>query len=190
MKEKEPTSIFLVGMMASGKTTIGRHLAERLGWRFYDADHEIEARSGVSIPYIFEQEGEAGFRARETQMLAELTSLDGVVVATGGGAPMFEINRRLLARGLVIQLASSISDIIERTRHDTGRPLLAGEDRVDRIRKIMLERGPVYDEVCDEKVTTSRKAVETIVDKLLALDSVRAVRARCEARRKTQGEGN
>ena len=115
MTDKKPTSIFLVGMMASGKSTIGRRLAERLGWAFYDADREIESRCGVPISFIFEKEGEAGFRARETQMLAELTAKDHVVVATGGGAPMFEINRKLLNRGLVIQLASSVSDIIERT---------------------------------------------------------------------------
>ena len=102
--DKKPTSIFLIGMMASGKSTVGRRLAERLGWAFYDADREIEARCGVPISYIFEKEGEAGFRARETQMLAELTAKHHVVVATGGGAPMFEINRKLLARGLVIQL--------------------------------------------------------------------------------------
>ena len=159
MMDKKPTSIFLIGMMASGKSTVGRRLAERLGWAFYDADREIEA----------------GFRARETQMLAELTAKHHVVVATGGGAPMFEINRKLLARGLVIQLASSVSDIIERTRFDSVRPLLAGDDRAARIRSIMLERGPVYDEVCNEKVITSRKPIDFVVEKILALESVREV---------------
>ena len=173
MTDKKLTSIFLIGMMASGKSTVGRRLAERLGWAFYDADREIEARCGVPISYIFEKEGEAGFR--ETQMLAELTAKDRVVVATGGGAPMFEINRKLLARGLVIQLASSVSDIIERTRFDSVRPLLAGDDRAARIRSIMLERGPVYDEVCNEKVITSRKPIDFVVEKILALESVREV---------------
>lgn len=175
MMDKKPTSIFLIGMMASGKSTVGRRLAERLGWAFYDADREIEARCGVPISYIFEKEGEAGFRARETQMLAELTAKHHVVVATGGGAPMFEINRKLLARGLVIQLASSVSDIIERTRFDSVRPLIAGDDRAARIRSIMLERGPVYDEVCNEKVITSRKPIDFVVEKILALESVREV---------------
>ena len=158
MTDKKLTSIFLIGMMASGKSTVGRRLAERLGWAFYDADREIEARCGVPISYIFEKEGEAGFRARETQMLAELTAKDRVVVATGGGAPMFEINRK-----------------IERTRFDSVRPLLAGDDRAARIRSIMLERGPVYDEVCNEKVITSRKPIDFVVEKILALESVREV---------------
>lgn len=187
MTGREPTSIFLIGMMASGKTTVGRRLAEHLGWKFYDADRELEERCGVPISYIFEKEGEAGFRARETQMLAELTALDGVVVSTGGGAPMFEINRKLLRRGLVIQLSSSISDIIERTRYDTARPLLAAEDRAARIRAIMLERGPVYDEACDEKVVTSRRQVDYVVKKILGMPSVRAVAERAE-QKNSKGE--
>lgn len=174
MTDKKLTSIFLIGMMASGKSTVGRRLAERLGWAFYDADREIEARCGVPISYILKRR-RGGFRARETQILAELTAKDRVVVATGGGAPMFEINRKLLARGLVIQLASSVSDIIERTRFDSVRPLLAGDDRAARIRSIMLERGPVYDEVCNEKVITSRKPIDFVVEKILALESVREV---------------
>jgi shikimate kinase len=187
MTGREPTSIFLIGMMASGKTTVGRRLAEHLGWKFYDADRELEERCGVPISYIFEKEGEAGFRARETQMLAELTALDGVVVSTGGGAPMFEINRKLLRRGLVIQLSSSISDIIERTRYDTARPLLATEDRAARIRAIMLERGPVYDEACDEKVVTSRRQVDYVVKKILEMPSVRAVAERA-GQKNSKGE--
>lgn len=186
MTDKKPTSIFLVGMMASGKSTIGRRLAERLGWAFYDADREIESRCGVPISFIFEKEGEAGFRARETQMLAELTAKDHVVVATGGGAPMFEINRKLLNRGLVIQLASSVSDIIERTRFDSARPLLATDDRAYRIREIMLERGPVYDEVCNEKVITSRKPIDVVVEKILALESVREI-VDCARQHKNEG---
>lgn len=188
---KEPTSIFLIGMMASGKTTIGKRLAERLGWEFCDCDHAIEERCGVSVAYIFEKEGEAGFRARETQMLAELTCRDGIVMATGGGAPMFEINRKLLARGLVVQLASSVSDIIERTRTDSARPLLASEDRVARIRELMLQRGPLYDEVCNEKIVTSRKPIDAVVDKILELTSVRETVARADQIQEgLSGEGN
>ena len=123
--DKKPTSIFLIGMMASGKSTVGRRLAERLGWAFYDADREIEARCGVPISYIFEKEGEAGFRARETQMLAELTAKHHVVLATGGGAPMFEINRKLLARGLVIQLSSSVTSLSARALIPFDHCLLA-----------------------------------------------------------------
>ncbi|MDY6010328.1 MAG: shikimate kinase [Duodenibacillus sp.] len=167
------SSIFLIGMMACGKSTIGRALADKLGWRFYDADRLIEERCGVPISYIFEKEGEAGFRARETQVLAELTAQKGVIVATGGGAPMFEINRRLLARGLVVQLAGTVSDIIERTRLDTSRPLLACDDKVTRIRELMLQRGPVYDACCNERVMTSRQNPAILAQTILELPSVR-----------------
>ena len=188
MTEKKPTSIFLIGMMASGKTTIGKRLAERLGWEFFDTDREIETNCGVPISYIFEKEGESGFRARETQTLAELTTRDGVVIATGGGAPMFEINRKLLARGLVIQLASSVSDIIERTRYDSTRPLLASEDKVARIRAIMLARGGTYDEVCNEKIVTSRKPVDTVVEKILQLQSVQQIISHVEQIQHREGK--
>ena len=189
MREKTdagPASIFLIGMMACGKSTVGRHLARRLGWEFYDVDRAVEERCGVPISFIFEKEGEAGFRARETQMMSQLMSRPGIVVATGGGAPMFEINRKLLNRGLVIQLASSVSDIIERTRFDSARPLLATDDRASRIREIMLERGPVYDEVCNEKVITSRKPIDVVVEKILALESVREI-VDCARQHKNEG---
>ena len=170
-----PSSIFLIGMMACGKSTVGRHLAQRLGWDFVDVDRAIEQRTGVSISCIFAVEGEAGFRAREAQMLAELTHRSGIVVATGGGAPMFEISRRLLAQGLVIELATTVSDIIERTQHDTTRPLLQAPDRIARIRALMLERGPVYDSCCAHKVMTTRKSPEVVVNKILALRGVAEV---------------
>ncbi len=170
-----PANIFLIGMMACGKTTVGRHLAQRIGWRFVDVDRAIEERTGVPISFIFEKEGEAGFRSRETQMMAELAHLPGLVIATGGGAPMFEINRRLMAQGLVIELATTVSDIVERTQRDTSRPLLQAEDKIARIRELMLARGPVYESCCAHKVMTTRKAPEAVVDKILALDGVQEV---------------
>ncbi len=168
-------------MMASGKSTIGRSLAQALGWPFFDVDREIEASTGVPVSLIFEKEGEAGFRARETRMMAELTAKTGVVVAMGGGAPMFEMNRKLLARGFVIELRSSVSDIIERTRRDTTRPLLAAEDRAARIRALMLERGPVYAAVSDAHVVTSRANPERIVERILEMPQVREAVRRAEA---------
>ena len=180
----QPTSLFLIGMMASGKSTIGRILARSLGWPFLDVDREIEKRSGVAISTIFEMEGEAGFRARETQMMDELTSKEGVVVAMGGGAPMFEVNRKLLKRGFVIELRSSASDILERTRRDTSRPLLQAEDREKRIRDLLLERGPVYASVADASVITSRANPERLVEKILAIPEVADIRARVNAQNK------
>ncbi len=167
-----PTSIFFVGMMASGKSSVGRYLAERIGWDFYDVDKVIEERTGVPVSYIFEREGEAGFRVRETRIMAELTARAGVVISMGGGAPMFEVNRKLLKRGLVVQLVVSVSDVIERTRYDSTRPLLQTADPVARIRSLMLERGPVYDEVCDVRVTTSRMNPHMVVDRLLSMEAV------------------
>ena len=179
-----PASIFLIGMMASGKSTIGRSLAQALGWPFFDVDREIEASTGVPVSLIFEKEGEAGFRARETRMMAELTAKTGVVVAMGGGAPMFEVNRKLLARGVVIELRSSVSDIIERTRRDTTRPLLAAADRAARIRALMLERCPVYAAVSDAHVVTSRANPERIVERILEMPQVRETVRRAEALKK------
>ena len=170
----EPKSVFLIGMMASGKTTVGRALAERLGWEFVDADRELERRCGVPVSFIFEKEGEAGFRARETQLLAELTRREGIVLSTGGGAPMFEINRKLLSRGVVIQLITTVSDILERTRCDTSRPLLAGDDKVARVRQLLLERGPVYDAASDHRIVTTRRHPSVVVDRILAIPDVAA----------------
>lgn len=175
-KEAAPaTTIVLIGMMASGKSTVGRALAQSLGWEFFDSDKEIEKRCGVPISYIFEKEGEAGFRARETQMLAELTMKTGAVIATGGGAPMFEINQKLLKRGCIIQLATTVSDVLERTKFDTARPLLQAEDKISRIRELMLSRGPTYDALCRHKVMTTRIHPLTVVQKILELPDVQEV---------------
>ncbi|MCF0252829.1 MAG: shikimate kinase [Duodenibacillus sp.] len=175
--QKPKEAIFLIGMMASGKTTVGRQLAAALGWSFYDVDKEIEARSGVPVAFIFEKEGEAGFRARETRMMAELTAKSRVVVSMGGGAPVFEVNRKLLARGFVVQLVTSVSDVIERTRHDTTRPLLQAPDRIERIRGLMLERAPAYDAASDAKVSTSRSNPAAVVKRILELEAVRRMAA-------------
>ena len=139
----EAANLYLVGMMGAGKTTVGRTLARRLKLRFVDSDHEIEARCGVKIPVIFEIEGEAGFRAREAQAIAELTGLEGIVLATGGGVVLLEENRRLLAaRGTVVYLRATPEHLYERVRQDRNRPLLATADPLERLRELYLEPRP------------------------------------------------
>lgn len=144
----QPRSLFLIGMMGSGKSTIGRLLARACGWPFIDCDHEIEARSGVQIATIFEVEGEDGFRRRESAMLDELTQRSGIVLATGGGAVLREQNRQHLAeRGLVIYLQASIDEIMRRTQRDLTRPLLQGSNRRERLEELAAERAPLYTQV-------------------------------------------
>jgi shikimate kinase len=145
---KEDANIFLVGLMGSGKTTIGRQLAKRLKRPFLDSDHEIEARTGVRIPVIFEIEGEAGFRRREAQTIADLTRQETpVVLATGGGVVLEMENRRLLREnGWVVYLDVSPALLWERTRHDSNRPLLRVEDPLARLEALHAARDPLYRE--------------------------------------------
>lgn len=134
--------------MGAGKTTVGRQLAKRLQRRFLDSDHEIEARTGVRIPVIFEIEGEAGFRRRESQVLAELAKEKDLVLATGGGAVLALENRRCLREsGLVVYLHAPPEILYERTRHDRNRPLLQVEDPLATLRLLYEQRDPVYREV-------------------------------------------
>ena len=140
--------IVLVGMPGSGKTTVGRDLAKRLGLRFVDSDHEIEARTGVKIPTIFEIEGEDGFRKRETQTLDDLTRESNMVLATGGGAVIRPENRALLReRAVVVFLSVPPAILWERTRHDRSRPLLQVPDPRGRLEELLKVRGPFYREV-------------------------------------------
>ena len=144
---KQCGNIYLVGMMGAGKTTVGRHLSKRFGRRFVDADHEIEARTGVRIPTIFEIEGEAGFRKREAQVIAELARETGLVLATGGGVVLDPANRAALAAsGLVIYLNAPPAMLFERTRHDRNRPLLRVEDPLAKIEELFAARDPLYRE--------------------------------------------
>lgn len=178
----KPSALFLIGMMASGKSTVGKALAARLGWDFFDVDREVERRTGVTVAEIFEKEEEAGFRRRETEMMAELTIRPGCIVAMGGGAPLFEVNRKLLKRGLVVRLLSTVSDVLERTRFDTTRPLLRSEDPVAKIRELMLAREPVYAEVSDVEVSTTRTHPEVVADRILAMKEVQDVVREAEKR--------
>lgn len=165
---KPPSNIYLVGMMGAGKTTVGRLLARRLKLRFVDSDHEIEARCGVKIPLIFEIEGEAGFRQRETQAVAELTALDGIVLATGGGAVLSRANREhLAARGTVVYLRAHPEELYDRVRHDRNRPLLATADPLGRLRSLYTERDPLYREVADIVMETGAQSVQGLCRSLL-----------------------
>lgn len=142
--------VVLVGMMGAGKTTVGREYAKRHQMRFVDCDHEMEARTGVKVPTIFEIEGEAGFRRRESQLLDELTRESGLVLATGGGVVLAPANRALLtSRGIVVYLNVPTSVLWERTRHDRNRPLLHVPNPRERIESLYRERDPLYREVAD-----------------------------------------
>ena len=159
--------ICLVGMMGAGKTTVGKRLARRLGWAFVDADRELESRLGVSIPTIFDLEGEAGFRRREAEVIADLTARTETVVATGGGAVILPDNRRLLhERGHVIYLRASVADLWHRLRRDTSRPLLRTPNPRARLEALVREREPMYQEVAHQVVETGRQPVERVVDAL------------------------
>jgi len=161
-------SIFLVGMMGAGKTTVGRLLARRLKLRFVDSDREIEARCGVKIPVIFEIEGEGGFRARESAAIESLTALPGIVLATGGGVVLVERNRRCLAEhGTVVYLRAKPEDLYERVRHDRNRPLLAGGDPLAKLRELHEQRDPLYRSVADVVLETGTQSVQTLARQLL-----------------------
>ena len=168
---KSCDNIFLVGMMGAGKTTIGRLLAKRLDRRFVDCDHEIEARTGVKIPVIFEIEGEAGFRKRESQVLAELAEEPGLVIATGGGVVRAAENRECLkTHGLVVYLAVPPYHLWERTRHDINRPLLQVDNPRKRIEELHALRDPFYREVADVVIAGGRMgqgAVLKLIEKEL-----------------------
>lgn len=154
--------------MGAGKTTIGRTIAKRLGWDFVDSDHEIEARTGVRIPTIFEIEGEEGFRRRETAMIAELSAGRNLVLATGGGAVLAPENRECLKHnGFVVYLDVSPNALFERTRHDKNRPLLQVDDPLKRLRDLHAVRAPLYREVADFVVDGNRCNPQGVVQLVL-----------------------
>ena len=160
-------SIFLVGMMGAGKTSVGRVLAKRLNKVFYDSDQVIEERTGVKVAVIFEIEGEAGFRLRESAVVDELTQLGDIVLATGGGAILTGENRdRLRARGTVVYLRASVKDLLNRTRHDKNRPLLQTADPRGRLDELFEMRDPLYREVAHLTVDTGSQSLSTLVNRL------------------------
>ncbi|TSA11090.1 MAG: shikimate kinase [Betaproteobacteria bacterium] len=165
---KTSENVFLVGLMGAGKTTAGRHLAAELAKTFHDTDHEIERRTGVRISLIFDIEGEAGFRAREKQVVDQLTQLANVVLATGGGVVLDPDNRRHLAeRGVVVYLHGQPKDLWYRTRHDKMRPLLQDTDPLEKLRSLYLQRDALYREIADVVIDTGRQSARALLHHLL-----------------------
>lgn len=160
-------NVFLVGPMGSGKSAVGRQLAARLGLAFVDSDAEIEALTGVDVAYIFEKEGEAGFRVRERDALDALTARAGVLVATGGGAVLDPDTRaRLRSRGCVVYLRTSVNQQLARTRRSAHRPLLRTPDPLGTLERLMQARAPLYEETADLVVDTDGRKVKSVVDEL------------------------
>jgi shikimate kinase len=156
-------NIILIGLMAVGKSTIGRLLADALGMQFYDADQVVEERAGAPISWIFDVEGESGFRDREQQVLDDLTREEGIVLATGGGAVLRPENRAVLAeRGIVIHLDSPLERLLERTRKDRKRPLLKQGNPREILTRLAAERGPLYAEIADYRFVTDRQGAKML----------------------------
>jgi shikimate kinase len=145
-----PRNIYLIGLMGSGKTTIGLRISKLLGMKFFDCDRELEAHTGASVNLIFDVEGESGFRDRETLMLQKLTAMENVIVATGGGAVLRAENREMLSRsGLVVYLQTSVSQQLKRLRRDRSRPLLQKGDREQKLTEFAASRNPLYEKLAD-----------------------------------------
>lgn len=168
-------NIFLIGPMGVGKSTIGRQLAELLHKEFQDSDHAIEQRTGASIPLIFEIEGEAGFRARESSVLDELTQKSNVVLATGGGAVLSPVNQKnLRERGAVVYLHAPLETLLQRTRRDRHRPLLQTADRRKTLEDILLAREPIYRQTADIVIETAQRAPMSVAQEIVRkLESLR-----------------
>ena len=163
-----PDNVFLIGLMGAGKSTVGRILARRLGKHFVDTDHEIEKRNGVTIPVIFEIEGEEGFRRREQELLADLAQEKDLVLSTGGGIVLKPENREVLRNhGFVVYLNARPELLAERTKHDRTRPLLNVEDPLTRLRELHAVRDPLYREVAHAVVETGRGAPQQVVQAIL-----------------------
>lgn len=162
------TNVILIGPMGSGKTTIGRLLARELNRPFFDADSELEKRTGVNIPWIFDVEGEAGFRKRETSIIEKLTEKKNIILATGGGAILKEENRNFIkSRGVVIYLSVSIDSQIERTSQNQNRPLLQVEDIKKQLQKLHQIRHPLYESIADFHIATDKHSINNIVTQCL-----------------------
>ena len=160
-------NIFFVGLMGAGKTTIGKLLAKHLGRTFYDTDHEIEKRTGVKISTIFELEGELGFRKRETAIIQELSQLNSIVMATGGGAILAQENRQLLrTNGMVIYLRANVNELWHRMRNDKHRPLLQNVDIRVKLEYLYAERNPLYTETAALIFDTGNQPVSNILNQI------------------------
>lgn len=162
-------NIFLIGPMGSGKTAVGRHLSRLFRLSFHDSDADVELRTGVDIAFIFEKEGEAGFRLREKESIERLTQIEGIVLATGGGAVIEDDNRRVLReRGTVVYLETSVDQQLERTRHARHRPLLNDTDPEETLAALMKKRAQLYAEIADLTVSTDGRRVQTVAEEIHA----------------------
>ena len=171
-------NIFLIGPPGSGKTAVGKVLAKLLGMPFYDSDAEIERRTGVDIPLIFEKEGESRFRKREREAIEALTAMDGIVLATGGGAVLLPDNRRHLAeRGRVVYLETSVAQQVERVKQAHNRPLLSNVDPATKLEQLMSMREPLYSEIADVTIATDGRKVRGVAEEILrALDLEKSIK--------------
>ena len=165
----EKRNIFLVGPMGAGKSTIGRHLADELHLDFFDSDQEIERRTGADIAWIFDLEGEDGFRKREVNVINDLTDKQGIVLATGGGSIVTKaVRNRLSARGIVVYLQTTIDKQVARTQRDKRRPLLQNEDPEQVLRDLAEMRNPLYEEVADYIVDTDDQSARAVANQIIS----------------------
>ncbi|OUS28332.1 shikimate kinase I [Gammaproteobacteria bacterium 45_16_T64] len=165
-------NLILIGPMGAGKSTIGRQVSSLLHYEFVDSDHEIEDRSGADIPWIFDVEGEEGFRKRESAMIDELTLRTHIVLATGGGAVMREDNRRIIeARGIVVYLKATVEQQLARTARDQNRPLLQTDNPREVLTELMALRDPLYNDIADYVVETDQGGVKDVASRIVSLVS-------------------
>lgn len=165
---KQPKNLFLIGPMGAGKSAVGRQLARMLHLTFMDSDEEIESRTGVDISFIFEKEGEEGFRVRETKVIDDLSNMDGVVLATGGGAVLSPESRsRLGARGYVVYLKTGVDQQLSRTSRGRDRPLLDNGDRREVLENLLAEREPLYFEIADLTIETDGRKVYAVANEIV-----------------------
>lgn len=165
----EKRNIFLVGPMGAGKSTIGRHLADQLHLEFFDSDTEIERRTGADIAWVFDIEGEEGFRVREEKVISDLTEMQGIVLATGGGSVLSkEVRNRLSARGIVVYLETPIEKQVARTQRDKKRPLLQTEEAPRSVlERLASDRNPLYEEIADIVVRTDEQSAKTVANQII-----------------------
>ncbi|WP_341502235.1 shikimate kinase AroK [Gallaecimonas sp. GXIMD4217] len=164
----EKRNIFLVGPMGAGKSTIGRHLAQQLHLEFFDSDQEIERRTGADISWVFDVEGEEGFRVREYKVIDELSEMQGIVLATGGGAVINkDVRNRLSARGIVVYLETTIDKQLARTQKDKRRPLLQNGEPRNILEDLAKERNPLYEEIADVVVKTDEQSARVVANQII-----------------------
>ena len=162
-------NIFLIGLMGTGKTTVGRQLSRKLNMAFYDSDRVVEQQTGADIPLIFEKEGESGFRKREAAVIDELTQKKNIILATGGGAVLDAENRNhLINRGTVFYLKSNLKTLLERTSKDKNRPLLHADESAEIIlQRLLDQRGPLYEESADYVIETANNSIHDVIQAII-----------------------